>query len=174
MAKKAIFLDRDGVINIEKDYLYKIEDFEFIDGLFDALRYLQSLGFLLFIITNQSGIGRGYYKEEDLKILTNWMIKEFEKNKIKISDLQYCPHSPEVFCTCRKPKSGMIETIAQKFKIDFENSWLIGDKQSDIECAKNSGILHTIQVRSGHSFETSNADFIIDKVDLKSISKIIF
>ncbi len=173
MKQKAIFLDRDGVVNVEKDYLYKIEDFEFIDGLFEALQYLKSLGFLFFVITNQSGIGRGYYQEEDFLNLTKWMIEQFQQKGIEISQVEYCPHSPEVECNCRKPKTGMIEKIAQNFQIDFQNSWIIGDKESDIECGINSGIGNTIQVRSGHIFDKSKADFVIDKLDLESISKII-
>ena len=87
--QKALFLDRDGVINVEKDYLYKIEDFEFIDGIFDALKYLQSLGYIFIVVTNQSGIGRGYYTQEDFNRLTTWMIKEFRKHNINIQSV-YC------------------------------------------------------------------------------------
>ncbi|MDD2698939.1 MAG: D-glycero-beta-D-manno-heptose 1,7-bisphosphate 7-phosphatase [Arcobacteraceae bacterium] len=173
MKQKAVFLDRDGVINVEKDYLYKREDFEFIDGLFEALRYLQSLGFKLFIITNQSGIGRGYYKEDDFKKLTVWMVEQFKQEGIEISQVEYCPHAPEVDCSCRKPKTGMIEKIASNFKIDFPNSWIIGDKQSDIECGKNSNIGHSIQVKSGHSFLKSDAEFVIERLDYQSIASII-
>ncbi len=173
MKQKAIFLDRDGVINIEKDYLYKIEDFEFIDGLIEALQYLQSLGYLLFIITNQSGIGRGYYTNEDFENLTKWMIDELKKNNITISQVEHCPHAPDVECTCRKPKTGMIDNILKNFDIDLDSSWLIGDKTSDIECALNSNIKNTIQVRSGHTFSDSKADYVIDKLDQQSINSII-
>ncbi len=159
---KAIFLDRDGVINKEKDYLYKIEDFEFINGCFETLEYLQDRDFLLFIITNQSGIGRGYYKEKDFLELTDWMISEFLKKGINISQVEYCKHGPNENCKCRKPKTGMIDNILKNFKIDLGNSWLIGDKNSDIICARNSGIKNTIQVKSGHSFDEtkSEADYI--------------
>jgi D-glycero-D-manno-heptose 1,7-bisphosphate phosphatase len=174
MNQKAIFLDRDGVVNIEKDYLYKAEDFEFISGLFEALHYLKSLGFIFFIITNQSGIGRGYYTQEDFERLTKWMVEQFYNQGIIIEQVEYCPHSPKEECDCRKPKTGMIDKISQNFEIDFENSWLIGDKQSDIECANNSGIKNTIQVRSGHEFESSIANFVIDKLDFNEISRIIF
>ncbi|MBI3873476.1 MAG: D-glycero-beta-D-manno-heptose 1,7-bisphosphate 7-phosphatase [Arcobacter sp.] len=173
MKQKAIFLDRDGVINIEKDYLYKIEDFEFIDGVFEALRYLQSKGFLLFILTNQSGIGRGFYTQDDFLKLTKWMIEKFELEEIKISRVEFCPHLPDNDCECRKPKTGMIDNISNIYEIDFENSWLIGDKKSDIECAKNAMIKNTIQAKSGHSFETSIATQTIETLNLKSISKLI-
>jgi len=171
--QKAIFLDRDGVINIEKDYLYKIEDFEFVDGLFSSLKYLQNLGYKLFIITNQSGIARNYYTIEDFNKLTSWMIHEFEKNSIKISQVELCPHGPNDNCTCRKPKIGMINNILQKHLIDLEKSWLIGDKSSDILCAKNANIKNTIQVKSGHIFDTnkSEADYICNSI--KNIEEII-
>ena len=173
MQNKAIFLDRDGVINIEKNYLYKIEDFEFIDGVFESLNYLESLGFKLFIITNQSGIGRGYYTLADFNKLTSWMIEEFKKNDIKISQVEFCPHTPDENCTCRKPKTQMIDNILANYDIDLESSWLIGDKSSDISCAKNAKIKNTIQVKSGHKFDTSEADFVIEHLNYKDISNII-
>jgi D-glycero-D-manno-heptose 1,7-bisphosphate phosphatase len=164
--KKAIFLDRDGVINVEKDYVYKIEEFEFIDGLFERLKKFQELGYLLFIITNQSGIGRGYYSIKDFEVLTAWMLKEFEKEGITISQVEFCPHSPEQICQCRKPKTGMIDNILKNFNIDLEHSWLIGDKDADIQCAKNAHIKNTIQVKSGHTFDEtqSQADFVCESI----------
>lgn len=164
--QKAIFLDRDGVINVEKDYVYKIEEFEFIEGVFDTLKAFQKEGFLLFIITNQSGIGRGYYNIEDFKLLTSWMLKEFEKEGITIAQVEFCPHSPDEICQCRKPKTGMIENILKNFNIDLEHSWLIGDKEADIECAKNAKIQNAIQVKSGHTFDEtqSKADFVCESI----------
>ena len=170
---KAIFLDRDGVINIEKNYLYKIEDFEFIDGVFESLKYCQDLGYKLFIITNQSGINRKYYSQKDFLTLTAWMNEEFLKNGIKIEQVEYCPHTPEENCDCRKPKTKMIDNILKNFKIDLNKSWLIGDKSSDILCAKNSGIKNTIQVKSGHKFDTSDANFVLKSLNYKDIQKII-
>jgi D-glycero-D-manno-heptose 1,7-bisphosphate phosphatase len=169
---KAIFLDRDGVINIEKEYLYKIEDFEFINGVFDSLLYLQQKGFLLFIITNQSGINRGYYTKDDFDILTSWMIKEFLLRNITISSLEFCPHRPNENCLCRKPNTLMIDNILKSYNIDLNNSWLIGDKASDILCALKANIKNSIQVRSGHKFDEnlSKATFIIDSIkDIKAI-----
>ena len=97
---KAVFLDRDGVINIEKDYLYKIRDFEFIDGIFDTLKELLNNGFILFIITNQSGIARGFYTEDDFKRLNSWMLDLFYDKNIKISQVEFCPHKKEDNCNC--------------------------------------------------------------------------
>ena len=170
---KGLFLDRDGVINLEKNYLYKIEDFEFFDGIFNSLKKIETLGYKIFVITNQSGISRGYYTLEDFKKLTTWMIEEFKKNGITIYEVELCPHGPNDNCKCRKPKIGMIENILKKHEIDLEKSWLVGDKSSDIKCAKNAGIKNTIQVKSGHSFDEneSEADYICETI--KDISKII-
>ena len=120
--QKAVFLDRDGVVNVEKEYTFKIEDFEFIDSLFDSLKYLQTLGYKLFIITNQSGIARGYYTIKDYKLLTNWMIDTLNDAGIIIDQVEFCPHGPEDNCTCRKPKTGMIDNILNKHNIDLANS----------------------------------------------------
>ncbi len=149
MIKKAIFLDRDGIINIDKGYVYKIEDFEFCEDIFDTLKYLKDLGYLLFIITNQSGINRKYYSENDFLKLTKYMLNELKNKNINILDVQFCPHTPSQNCECRKPKTKMIENILQKYpKIDLNNSWLIGDKDSDINCAKNAKIKNTILFKS--------------------------
>jgi len=171
--EKVIFLDRDGVINIEKNYLYKIEDFEFIDGTFSSLKYLQSLGYKFVIITNQSGIGRGYYTLNQYQELTNWMVDQFKNNGINISEVFCCPHSPNDNCNCRKPKIGMITQSSKILDIDYENSWLIGDKDSDIQTAYNANIPNTIQVKSGHNFneENSKAKFVVDSI--KDIINII-
>jgi D-glycero-D-manno-heptose 1,7-bisphosphate phosphatase len=170
---KAIFLDRDGVINIEKNYLYKIEDFTFIDGVFSSLKYLQDLNYKLFIITNQSGIKRGYYTKQDFDKLTVWMLEQFKNQNITISQVELCPHTPDDNCTCRKPKTGMIDNILGNYNIDLENSWLVGDKSSDIQCAINAKIKNTIQVQSGHKFDKNKslANFIIPSI--KEIVNII-
>ena len=163
---KVIFLDRDGVINVEKNYLHQIDDFEFIDGVFEACRYLESLGYKIIIITNQSGIGRGYYGEDDFQLLTQWMLKEFQRNGISILDVYHCPHAPEDLCDCRKPKPGMILEAANRYPVNLVNSWLIGDKESDIESANRAGIQHTILVKSGHKInaEKSNATYILGSI----------
>lgn len=171
--KKAVFLDRDGVINIEKNYLYKIEDFEFQNGVFEALSFLQENNYLLFIITNQSGIGRGYYTKNDFDILTSWMIEEFNKKSIEISQVELCPHSPNENCRCRKPDTQMIENILNNFQIDLEKSWLIGDKSSDIECAINSGIKNSIHIKTGHTFDESKSEASFICKDMYDVIKII-
>ncbi len=142
MSHPALFLDRDGVINVEKNYVYKIEDFEWIDGIFDICRFFQKKGYKIFVVTNQSGIARGYYSEDDFKKLTSWMEAEFEKQGINITKTYHCPHHPDITgeCKCRKPNPGMILKAKDEFDIDLKSSVLIGDKQSDIDAAKNAGI----------------------------------
>lgn len=136
----------------------QIEKFEFIDGVFDACKYFISLGYEIIVITNQSGIGRGYYTQEDFLNLTNWMIKEFNKNKIEILKVYFCPHSPSEDCECRKPKIGMITQSLNDFDIDLQNSWLIGDKTSDIQTAINANIPNKILIGedSNSLFDTIN------------------
>ena len=146
MAQKALFLDRDGIVNIDHGYVSKIEDFEFTEGIFDLLKLFHKKGYQLFVVTNQSGIGRGYYTQEAFFNLTEWMVSEFKKRDIEIVSVHHCPHAPEVNCNCRKPKTGMIDEILSQNEIDLENSWMIGDKQSDINLAKNSKIKHTIAI----------------------------
>lgn len=163
---KAVFLDRDGVINIEKNYLHKIEDFEFIDGVFEACKYFQDQGFIVVVITNQSGIGRGYYTQEDFDKLTVWMVDQFKQNGIDISKVLCCPHTPDYGCGCRKPNTKMIDDANSELNIDLEKSWIIGDKSSDIQCGLNSGIKNTIQVKSGHKFDekSSKALFVLPTI----------
>lgn len=152
---KALFLDRDGVVNKEKNYLYKIEDFEFIDGVFETCKYFQDRGYLIIIITNQAGIARGKYTEEDFEILTKWMIKEFEKENIKISKVYHCPHHPDFSgeCECRKPNIGMLVNAQNEFDIDLTHSVLIGDKNSDIKAGINAKVGNCYLITTGHEIE---------------------
>lgn len=146
--KKAVFLDRDGIINIDHSYVYKQEDFEFNEGIFEVCKHMESKGYILIVVTNQSGIGRGYYSEKDFDKLTKWMLLEFKKRDILISKVYHCPHTPDFGCTCRKPKTGMFEQAKLDFEIDMKNSWMIGDKTSDIEAGINAGIENTIFVNN--------------------------
>jgi len=170
---KAVFLDRDGVINHEQSYINKIKDFVFIDGVFESLSYLKKLNYILIIVTNQSGIGRGMYTKNDFLILNNWMLSKFLDKDIIIDDVFYCPHAPEANCNCRKPKPGMFEQCFKKFVISKKDSWMIGDSERDIEAAIMAGITNNILVRSGHpiSETTTKASTVIDSI--KDITNII-
>jgi D-glycero-D-manno-heptose 1,7-bisphosphate phosphatase len=144
MSIKTIFLDRDGVINKEINYLYSIDDFIFTEGIFDACRHFLKLGYQIIIITNQSGIARGFYNTQDYQDLTQWMLDIFEEKGIQILDIFYCPHGPKSNCECRKPKPGMILEAKNKHNINLKLSWMIGDSETDIKAASNSGIPNTI------------------------------
>jgi len=169
-----VFLDRDGVINEEVGYLHKIKDFKFINGVIDSCNYFLSLGYQIIVVTNQSGIGRGLYKEEDFHILNQWMLDNFEQEGVRILDVFFCPHGPDDNCYCRKPKPGLFKDAKEKYDIDMNKSWMIGDKEADIEAANNAGISQTILVRSGHIIDEDATkskyilDSIIDIVDVIS------
>lgn len=143
----AIFFDRDGVLNVDTRYLYKKEEFKWVDGAPEAIRFAKDQGYLTFVITNQSGVARGYYQEEDVRALHEWMNQELEQHGAHIDAFFYCPHHTRgkipaytMDCDCRKPKTGMIAQARGTYDIDMERSILIGDKASDMECAKNAGI----------------------------------
>ena len=164
---KALFLDRDGVINVEKDYLYKIEDFEFIDGIFELCKHYKELGYLIFVVTNQSGIVRCYYSEEDFNALSIWMSKEFLKHNIKIEKVYYCPHHPDISgeCNCRKPKPGMLLQAANEFDIDLASSLIIGDKERDIEAGLNAGLRESYLFDESKTVKSSRATKIVSKLE---------
>ena len=143
---KALFLDRDGVINVDHGYVSTVESFEFTEGIFDLLRLFVSHGYTLFIVTNQSGIGRGYYSTKAFEKLNTWMLKTLESEQIPITSVRYCPHAPEERCHCRKPSTGMIDALLFEYPIDLDKSWMIGDKQSDIDLAHRAGIAHTVAI----------------------------
>lgn len=148
MKKRAVFFDRDGVLNQDIGYLYKKADFVWMPNAIEAIRYINQKQIYVFVITNQSGIARGYYEEEDVKQLHQWMNEELAKYDAHIDDFFYCPHYEKgnvakyaILCNCRKPKTGLIEQAFSKYDdIDRQNSIMIGDKLSDVECAENAGL----------------------------------
>ncbi len=147
MKNKALFLDRDGVINIDKGYVHRIEDFEFTEGIFEVLRYFQNKGYLLIIVTNQAGIGRGYYTVKDFCLLNNWMLQQFKDQGITIAKVYFSPYHPvhgigkyKRDSFFRKPNPGMILKAQEEFNIDLSKSFLIGDKETDIKAGENAGI----------------------------------
>lgn len=164
----AVFLDRDGVINLETDYVHKVDEFYFIDGVFDACREMSKAGYRLIVITNQAGIARGYYTEDDFHQLTKWMLDIFRQQGIEIGGVYYCPHHPvhgvgdyRRDCDCRKPAPGMILRAAQEHSLDLQHSILVGDKATDIEAGRAAGVGCCVLVRTGHP--VSNKD--LDKAD---------
>ncbi len=138
--KKALFLDRDGIINIDYGHVHKINDFQFTDFVFNLCKEYQSKGFILVVITNQAGIGKGLYSEEDAIKVNEYMVNEFKKNGITIERVYYCPHKPEDNCTCRKPNPGLFIQAIKDLNIDSSISVAIGDKLSDLEAAYKAGV----------------------------------
>ena len=156
--KKAIFLDRDGTINVEKDYIYKSEDLVFEEGTIEALKTFKNLEYILIVVSNQSGIARGYFTEEDLNIFNNNMNEILKKNGVEITEFYCCPHHPDGIgkykknCECRKPNNKMIEDAIKKYNIDREKSYMIGDKTSDIGAGLKSN-LKTVLVKTGYGLK---------------------
>jgi D-glycero-D-manno-heptose 1,7-bisphosphate phosphatase len=129
------FLDRDGVVNVDKGYVCTVEGFEWVPGVFEAIDRLRDSGFRIVVATNQSGIGRGLYSEQQFLELTAWM-----DSRIAVDAVVYCPHAPEDDCPARKPGTGMLEAVDMCLGVDKERSFLVGDKASDIEAARAFGI----------------------------------
>jgi len=145
--RPALFLDRDGIINVDHDYVHRREDFEFIDGIFNLCRHAKTLGYQIFIITNQAGIGRGYYTEQDFHALTEWMVSVFRNEGITIEKVYFCPFHPEhgigqykVNSPFRKPGPGMILQAAQEFDINLAGSVLLGDRETDVHAGIAAGV----------------------------------
>lgn len=150
---KAIFLDRDGVINVERGYTHRLEDFIILPDLIEVLQLLQAKGYLLIIISNQSGIAKELYTQADVEQLHAYLLQELKKNNIVISEIYYCVHHPDVSrCICRKPDSLFVEKGLARFQIDPGLSYFIGDKERDVEAAAKGGV-KGIQIQSNSSLK---------------------
>ena len=140
MNRPALFLDRDGVLNADHGYVFRAADFEVLDGVFEALRLAAAHGYALIVITNQSGIGRGYFTAADYAALEVHMRRLFAEEGVVLTDIYHCPHRPEAECDCRKPRPGMILLAAQEHGIDLGRSLMVGDKPSDAEAGRAAGV----------------------------------
>lgn len=147
MPRKALFLDRDGVINVDTGYAHQPEQIVFIDGIFDFCRKAVALDYLLIVVTNQSGVARGMFSKNEVHDLMRWMQERFVKEQCPWTAYYFCPHHPDIGnprykrdCDCRKPKPGMIAQAAKDWNIDLASSILIGDSERDIEAAKAAGV----------------------------------
>jgi D-glycero-D-manno-heptose 1,7-bisphosphate phosphatase len=138
--RKALFLDRDGVINVDGDYVHLRRDFVFIDGIFDLCRAAREKGYLLIVITNQSGIGRGFYSEQDFRVLMDWVTQRFDDEGAPVDGVYHCPHAPGAGCACRKPKPGMLLQAARERSIDLAASIFIGNTETDMEAGLAAGV----------------------------------
>lgn len=135
--QKAVFLDRDGTLIEEVNYLHRVEDLRFFDFTNESVKALKDNGFLVIITTNQSGIGRNLYTENDMNSVHEAIQDHLTE---KIDAFYFCPHLPDAGCECRKPNLGMIEQAQERFEIDFENSWMVGDKKLDVEFGINAKV----------------------------------
>ncbi|HLC84041.1 MAG TPA: HAD family hydrolase [Bacteroidia bacterium] len=151
---KAIFLDRDGVINVERGYTHKLEDFVILPDVVEVLQLLLKRGYLLVVVSNQSGIAKGLYTQQDVETVHQFMLNEFAKSEIKLSEIYYCVHHPDVSkCICRKPDSLFVEKALARFNIEAKKSYFIGDKERDTEAAEKAGV-KGILIESNISLKT--------------------
>lgn len=148
--EKAVFLDRDGTINVDVDYLHEPDQLKFIDGAVEALALLKAQGFKLIVISNQSGIGRGYFGVQDVERLHAYMNTILQRNNAAIDAFYYCPHVEQDRCTCRKPRTGLIERAVAEWNIDLSGSYMVGDREKDVLTAVNAGCSYGL-VLSGHA-----------------------
>ncbi len=172
---KAVFLDRDGTINVERHYVYRKEDFILMPGVLEALKILTHNRIPIFIATNQAGIARGFFTEADYHALTLHMLELFAKNSIIIQETAFCPHHPDASipeyrqrCGCRKPGTKMLETLLSKWAIHPQEAVLVGDKNSDVDAGRSLG-MKTYLVLTGHGRDhcaSSRADHVVN--DLKA------
>jgi len=153
--QRAVFLDRDGTINVEKDYLYRADEFEFIAGAEEAIRLLNAAGYLVVVVSNQSGVARGYYTEEDVETLHRHADSLLAAAGARVDAWLYCPHHPNgrgsyaLSCRCRKPLPGMLLEAARRYAIDLQASVMIGDKMVDVQAGKAAGC-RAVLVRTGY------------------------
>ena len=169
MSKPAIFLDRDGVINEDTGYVSQVDDFHFLPGVIEALQLLKKKGYLLIVVTNQSGIARGYFSEDDFMNLTEWMDWSLADRDVDLDGIYFCPHHPAhgASCDCRKPAPGMLLLAQQELGIDMARSYMVGDKPSDLKAAINAEVGHKVMVRTGKAVTdegTALADTIYDNL----------
>ncbi len=157
MSRKAAFIDRDGVLNEERGFVHRIEDFVFEPGAIEALQALQTAGYLLVVITNQSGIARGLYSEDDYLTLTAHMRERLQAAGVRLDAVEYCPHLADapleryrLDCDCRKPKPGMLRRAITALDIEPASSFLVGDRLSDVEAGRAAGIGRCFLVRTGY------------------------
>ncbi|MBR1544593.1 MAG: HAD family hydrolase [Alphaproteobacteria bacterium] len=166
---KALFLDRDGTINIDYDFVYKIEEFDFIDGIFDLCKKAQDLDYKIIIVTNQSGIERGRFTEGDVNILHNYVKDEFLKKGINITDVFICPFKDNSHPD-RKPNPGMLLKAKEKYNLDMSKCIMVGDKERDIEAGINAGCGRSY-LFSSNLEQTTKANKIYN--DLKKLKEVL-
>ncbi len=157
--KPAIFLDRDGTLNVDKGYVHKIEDWEWLPNVPETLAAFKRAGYALIVVTNQSGVARGFYDENAITTLHNWVNEQLKSFDCELI-FYHCPHLPEISgpCACRKPSPQMLLQAAAEHNIDLTNSWMIGDRLRDIEAGKAAGC-KTLLVTTGEGQKEIDAGY---------------
>ena len=146
-----------------------MDDFQLIDGAVEAIRQMGQLGYATIVVTNQSGIGRGYYSEKDFLAVNTHMLALLADERVAVTDVYYCPHSPDASCSCRKPAPGMILRAGREHGLDLSASWMVGDKASDIEAARRAGVANTVLVRSGQPIDEAAAKAVFVRDSIRDI-----
>lgn len=176
MANKvpAIFLDRDGTLNVDHGYVHEIDNFQFIDGAIEALQELKKMGFALVVVTNQSGIARGMFTEDQFMTLTEWMDWSLADRDVDLDGIYFCPHHPEGSveayrqqCDCRKPQPGMLLSAQEELDIDMASSYIVGDKVEDMLAGQAAGVGTKVLVRTGKPVTAEGeaaADWVINSL----------
>lgn len=165
MSKKgAVFFDRDGVLNQDRGYVHHLDDFTWVEGAQEGIRFVNELGLYVFVVTNQSGVARGYYSEQDVRQLHDWMQAQLAIRGAHIDDFRFCPHHPNAplpayrrRCGCRKPQPGMISDLLKAWDVIPEQSFFIGDKSTDLQAATLAGI-------KGYRFDQSDLRYMLESI----------
>jgi D-glycero-D-manno-heptose 1,7-bisphosphate phosphatase len=170
----AIFLDRDGTLNIDHGYVHEIDNFHFIEGVIEACIKLKEMGYALVLVTNQSGIARGKFTEQQFLTLTEWMDWSLADRGVDLDGIYYCPHHPQGAvaeftqeCDCRKPKPGMLHSAQRHLHIDMAASYMVGDKVEDMQAAIAAGVGHKVLVKTGKPVTPEGealADFVLESL----------
>lgn len=179
MKRKALFLDRDGVINIDYGYVHSPDKTVFVDGIFELVRHANAAGYAVVVVTNQAGIARGYFSELQFQDFTRWMVDAFREKGAVIDRVYHCPHHPEagigelkLACDCRKPEPGMLLQAQRDLDLDMAGSMIIGDKLSDLEAGRGAGVpqrfLFSTDPEAGQADNTKNISSLLDVLPLMS------
>ncbi|MFT4065261.1 D-glycero-beta-D-manno-heptose 1,7-bisphosphate 7-phosphatase [Paraburkholderia sp.] len=172
MTRKALFLDRDGVVNVDTGYLHASNECVFIEDIFGLVRAANHAGYVVVLVTNQAGIGRGYFTAGQFQAFTDWMLGEFRSRDARIDRVYYCPHHPEFglgeyrqACACRKPQPGMFEQARVDFDLDMERSLVVGDKPSDLQAAARAGVGHRFLLAPAGEYELELTASLGSRID---------
>jgi D-glycero-D-manno-heptose 1,7-bisphosphate phosphatase len=176
MQRAAVFLDRDGVINVDHGHVHRIKDFEFIDGAIEIVKLANTIGLFAFVVTNQGGIAKGLYGEKDFYDLSEWMLEKFRIADAKLDGVYHCPHHPEgtvteysISCECRKPKPGMILRAISEHNLSASRSIMIGNKPSDMWAGNNAGVRNLVLLTSPNDVSPANEKTPDNTISIESL-----